>query len=114
MKDYGSKRSKAHIEHLRKLGFHVIDPSGPDFDKKVKEMKSKGKNSKQIMDFFVDYVNKYCDHLAFSTTDNGKVSAGAWLEIETMKKKGGMIIQLPELDNIEVMSVEETRAHIRS
>jgi hypothetical protein len=114
MKDYHSKKAKAHVKHLRKLGFHVIDPSGEDFEKKVNQMKKKNKTGAQVMEWFVDYVNKYCDHLAFSPTDEGKVSAGVWQEIEAMKNKGGMVIQMPDLDKLEVMTVEETRQYLKS
>ena len=113
MIDYHTNKSTKHKEALMRMGFDIVDPSNDIYQTKVEEMISEGKTSKEIMDYFLEVVVS-CHHLAFSLTDEGKVSAGAWKEIQTMKEKGGTIIQMPNLDNLDVMSVEETRAYLRS
>jgi hypothetical protein len=112
MKDYGSSKEKSHIKHLRKLGFHVINPADEYFQDKVEQMRKEGKTSSQIMDWFVEYVEQNCDHLAFAMTDKGKVSAGVWREIEAMRNKGGFVIQMPDFDKMKVMTIEQTRRYI--
>jgi hypothetical protein len=112
MKDYHTKTEALHIKLLENMGFTVINPSGPRYEKKVKNLKAEGKTSSEIMDYFVEVV-KNCDHLAFSTTKDGKVSAGVMKEIETMKEEGGSIVQLPDLNSLESMNISDTRKHIR-
>jgi hypothetical protein len=112
MKDYGSKRSNIHKDFLKKLGFEVVDPSTNHFDKICFQMRKNGKSSKEIMDFFVEEVKK-CDALAFATTNKGKVSCGVWKEINTMKDKGGPVIQMPDIKFLDIMSLEETRAYLK-
>jgi hypothetical protein len=72
MKDYHTKTEALHIKLLENMGFTVINPSGPRYEKKVKNLKAEGKTSSEIMDYFVEVV-KNCDHLAFSTTKDGKL-----------------------------------------
>ena len=100
-----------HVQMLRDMGFEVIDPGSSKFEAHVKKMKARGKTSKQIMDFFVRIVKK-CDGLAFSPAKFNTVSAGAWKEIQTMKAKGGFVIQMPDFSSLKHMSVAETRNFI--
>jgi len=93
---------------LKDMGFEVIDPGHPKFEKHVQKMKARGKDSAYIMKFFVRIV-KTCDGLAFSTAKTNTVSAGAWKEIETMRDKEGFVIQMPDLKNLNKMSVSATR-----
>ena len=112
MKDYHTKTEQLHVKLLQDMGLTVVNPSDPMYEKKVKNMRDEGKTSTEIMNYFVEVV-KNCDHLAFSTTKDGKVSAGVMKEIETMKKKGGSIIQLPDLASLESMSISDTVKHIK-
>jgi len=111
IKDYGTEKAEGHKNTLRSLGFQVVDPSSDFFVSKVREMRSQGKSSKEVMNFFLDEVKKY-QYLAFSVADNGKVSAGVWKEINTMKKNKGMIIQMPDFNSLRPMSIKETQNHI--
>jgi histidyl-tRNA synthetase len=113
MKDYHTKTEALHVKLLEQMGFEVINPSGPIFDAEVKRMKRDGKTSTQIMNYFIEVVEE-CDHLAFSTTKKNTVSAGVAEEIKAMKKKGGTVIQLPDLKKIKKMSIADTVSHIRS
>jgi hypothetical protein len=113
IKDYDTDKANQNKESLRNMGFQVIDPSIKLYDSKVNKMRKEGKTSAEIMDFFLGVVGN-CNHLAFALTDEGKVSAGVGKEIEIMKQKGGTIIQMPNLNSLEVMSIEETRNYIRS
>lgn len=113
MKDYGSNKAKEHKRILMEMGFNVLDPSEKPYSSISRDMKRSGKSGKEIMDFFLGVVQKHADVLAFSTTDNGEVSAGVAKEIEEMKKKNGLIIQMPDLSHLKVMSVSETRKYIQ-
>lgn len=111
--DYHTNKSRSHIKYLKQLGFEVIDPSSKKYEKCVKKMREEGKTGKQVMDYFVEIV-KTCDLLAFAVATTNKISAGVKKEIDTMREMEKPVIQMPEFNSLETMTIEETREYIKS
>ncbi|GAG34882.1 unnamed protein product [marine sediment metagenome] len=113
MSDYDSSPEQKDIETLISLGFNVENPNEHQHMAKVARMKAQGLSSTHIMDYFISVV-EMCDALAFRSLPDGTISAGVAKEISCMQSLNRPVIELPDLDKREVLSVSDTRTYLRS
>ena len=109
---YGTNKERQDIKDLERMGFRVDNPNSAKHKKIVASMRANRKTSKEIMDYFVKVV-KRADGLAFRALPDQSISAGVHKEVKTMYNKGGFVLELPEYDSRNAMSVNETRAYLR-
>ena len=109
---YGTDQEKEDLRTLDALGVRVVDPNATQYKKKVRDMKRAHKSGAQIMDYFVSVVER-CQGVAFRALPDGSISSGVEKEIAAMRKKGGIIIELPELDKRKRLTVGQTCDHIQ-
>ena len=112
MADYGKAIEILDIGMLKNLGFKVENPNTEKHSKVVKKMQRAGKTSSEIMDYFIEVVDR-CDAIAFRALPDGSLTAGVSKEINHMKELGRPIIELPYLEKRDILSVESTRSYIR-
>ena len=109
---YGTDQEKNDLKTLRELGVKVVNPNSPKYRKTVERMKRNNRSGSQIMDYFISVVKK-CNGVAFRALSDGSLSAGVAKEIDAMRKKGGVIIELPELDKRKALTIGQTCDHIQ-
>ena len=111
MASYDTDQERSDIHTLNLLGYNVENPNSPKHKKIVNDMRSKGKDSSQIMNYFCQVVEG-CDGLAFRGLPDGSLPAGVAKEIEVMKRVGEPIIELPEFGERKTLTVRATRQYI--
>lgn len=82
---YNTPQEQRDVETLKRLGFDVLNPNGPQHQKGAK---------KDGMAYFESVVLS-CDALAFRALPDGKISSGVAQEIQWAQKAKMPIIELP-------------------
>lgn len=105
---YDTLQESEDVELLELMGFEVDNPNSEYHKKKISTIYS----PRRKMDYFIDVV-KVSDGLAFRGLPDQSLPAGVAKEIETMREKGGPVIELPNLKERKTLSVYETAEYTR-
>ena len=100
---YDSAQDYADRKIIQQLGLEICDPSGAEHDHNYKRLG---------MNYFLSMIEG-CDLVILRATESGKITAGVAKEINFAKSIGLPVLEIPNLSNGRVMSVDETRKYLK-
>lgn len=111
MLSYNSVIEEKDIQTLQKLGFEVINPNQPSFQKGCKEYVLK-QGSDKVMDYFREYIRENCDIVAFRSNPDGSILSGVSAELEEALILNLPIIELPCSLKNRMMDYPKTKSYL--
>ena len=100
---YDTAQEARDVVLVKRLGFAVLNPNGPEHQKGAK---------REGMDYFKAVVLG-CELLVFRALPDGAIPAGVYLEIQWAREADMPVIELPSSVLRRGITREQTREYIR-